>query len=90
MTNPLAAYLDPLPLIAVLRGITPDEIPAIGAALVAEGFRILEVPLNSPQPFESIRALAAAVRRPLPRRRRDRARRGGRDAGERRRRPPRS
>lgn len=58
MTNPLASYLQPLPLIAVLRGITPAEIVAISAALVSEGFRILEVPLNSPQPFDSIRSLA--------------------------------
>ncbi|MGE5168991.1 MAG: 2-dehydro-3-deoxy-6-phosphogalactonate aldolase [Rudaea sp.] len=50
----LADYLAPLPLIAVLRGITPEEIPAIGDALCAEGFRILEVPLNSPRPFDSI------------------------------------
>jgi 2-dehydro-3-deoxyphosphogalactonate aldolase len=54
----LADYLSPLPLVAVLRGITPDEIPAVADALHAEGFRILEVPLNSPQPFESIRRLA--------------------------------
>ena len=51
-------YLDPLPLVAVLRGITPDEIPGVAAALYAEGFRILEVPLNSPRPFDSIRLLA--------------------------------
>jgi 2-dehydro-3-deoxyphosphogalactonate aldolase len=61
MTNPLAPYLAPLPLIAVLRGITPEEVPAIAAVLVAEGFRRLEVPLNSPRPWQSIRALAAAV-----------------------------
>jgi len=60
MTNPLAPYLEPLPLIAVLRGITPAEIASISAALIGEGFRILEVPLNSPQPFDSIRALAAS------------------------------
>jgi len=54
----LSDYLAPLPLIAVLRGITPDEIPAVADALVAEGFRVLEVPLNSPRPFESIRLLA--------------------------------
>ena len=59
MNNPLARYLDPLPLIAVLRGITPEEIPAVGAALVAQGFAILEVTLNSPRPFDSIGALAA-------------------------------
>jgi 2-dehydro-3-deoxyphosphogalactonate aldolase len=57
----LADYLAPLPLVAVLRGITPDEIPAVADALCAEGFRILEVPLNSPRPFESIRRLAAQV-----------------------------
>ena len=59
MTNSLARHLDPLPLIAVLRGITPEEIPAVGAALVAHGFGILEVPLNSPRPYESIAILAA-------------------------------
>jgi 2-dehydro-3-deoxyphosphogalactonate aldolase len=58
--NPLLPYLDPLPLIAVLRGITPEEIPAISGALTAEGFRVLEVPLNSPRPFESLRHLATA------------------------------
>jgi len=58
--NPLLPYLDPLPLIAVLRGITPEEIPAISGALIAEGFRVLEVPLNSPRPFDSIRLLANA------------------------------
>jgi len=61
MTNPLTDYLEPLPLIAVLRGITPEEIPAIAAVLAGEGFRVLEVPLNSPRPFHSIRALAAGV-----------------------------
>jgi 2-dehydro-3-deoxyphosphogalactonate aldolase len=60
MTDPLAAFLDPLPFIAVLRGITSEEVPAVGSALVAHGFRILEVPLNSPRPFESIRRLAEA------------------------------
>ncbi|HTP99823.1 MAG TPA: 2-dehydro-3-deoxy-6-phosphogalactonate aldolase [Casimicrobiaceae bacterium] len=56
--NEIAKYLDPLPLIAVLRGITPEEIPAVGDALVGNGFRVLEVPLNSPRPHDSIRALA--------------------------------
>jgi 2-dehydro-3-deoxyphosphogalactonate aldolase len=58
MNLPLAKFLDPLPLIAVLRGITPEEIPSVGSTLVANGFRILEVPLNSPRPFDSIRALS--------------------------------
>lgn len=56
--NPLVPYLEPLPLVAVLRGITPEEIPAVGAALVDAGFRVLEVPLNSPRAFDSIRLLA--------------------------------
>lgn len=54
----LSSWLSPLPLIAVLRGITPTEIDTIGDALVGEGFRILEVPLNSPDPFDSITRLA--------------------------------
>ncbi len=56
----LRDYLVPLPLVAVLRGIAPTEAEAIGAALTEHGFRILEVPLNSPDPFESIRRLAQA------------------------------
>ena len=54
----LSEYLSPLPLIAVLRGISPEEIPAVAGALADEGFRVLEVPLNSPRPFDSIRLLA--------------------------------
>ena len=54
----LSEYLSPLPLIAVLRGISPEEITAVAGALADEGFRVLEVPLNSPRPFESIRRLA--------------------------------
>ena len=54
----LRDYLRPLPLIAVLRGITPEDVPAIAGALFDEGFRILEVPLNSPRPFDSIALLS--------------------------------
>jgi 2-dehydro-3-deoxyphosphogalactonate aldolase len=61
--NLLQPFLEPLPLIAVLRGITPDEIPAVAHALMDEGFRVLEVPLNSPRPFESIRRLAEVAGR---------------------------
>ena len=50
-----------LPLIAILRGVTPDEVVAIGRVLVEAGFRLIEVPLNSPDPIESIRRLAAAL-----------------------------
>jgi 2-dehydro-3-deoxyphosphogalactonate aldolase len=48
-------------LVAILRGITPREVAAIGSALVEEGFPAIEVPLNSPDPFRSIELLAAAV-----------------------------
>lgn len=49
------------PLVAILRGLTPDEAVPVGRALVAAGFRILEVPLNSPDPLTSIARLAAAL-----------------------------
>ena len=55
---PLSHWLTPLPLIAVLRGIAPDEIDQVADALVGSGFRILEVPLNSPEPLTSIARLA--------------------------------
>jgi 2-dehydro-3-deoxyphosphogalactonate aldolase len=54
------SYLSECPLIAIIRGVKPDEAEAIGAAIFASGIRIIEVPLNSPEPFESIRALASA------------------------------
>ena len=57
----LAPYLARLPLVAILRGVTPDEVVPIGAALVQAGFAVVEVPLNSPRPMESIRRLAAAL-----------------------------
>lgn len=51
-------HLATLPLIAILRGITPDEAVPVGLALAEAGFRIIEVPLNSPQPLTSIERLA--------------------------------
>jgi 2-dehydro-3-deoxyphosphogalactonate aldolase len=53
--------LETLPLVAILRGLTPDESVEVGEALVAAGFRCLEVPLNSPQPLDSIRRLRDAL-----------------------------
>lgn len=44
-------------LVAILRGVRPDEVAAIGAALFAAGFRIIEVPLDSPDAMDSIRIL---------------------------------
>lgn len=52
------AALAALPLVAILRGLRPDEAAAIGEALVEAGFRLIEVPLNSPEPFRSIETLA--------------------------------
>lgn len=56
-----AAAFAACPLIAILRGIAPDEACAHGRALYDAGFRVIEVPLNSPQPFESIAALRAEL-----------------------------
>lgn len=53
----LSQAMAQLPLIAILRGLTPAEAPAIGEALVSNGFAIIEVPLNSPEPLRSITAL---------------------------------
>jgi 2-dehydro-3-deoxyphosphogalactonate aldolase len=49
-----------MPLIAVLRGLTPENAATVGQLLVDSGFRVLEVPLNSPHPLKSIRTLAEA------------------------------
>ena len=54
----LARWLDELPLVAILRGVKPAEVVAIGQALVEAGITMIEVPLNSPEPFSSIAALA--------------------------------
>jgi 2-dehydro-3-deoxyphosphogalactonate aldolase len=52
------AAFERLPLIAILRGVQPTEVEAIGDALVDAGFTLIEVPLNSPDPFDSIARLA--------------------------------
>ena len=57
----MRGYLTDLPLIAILRGLRPDTAEAVGLALVEAGFRIIEVPLNSPDPFRSIETLARTM-----------------------------
>ncbi|HWU55810.1 MAG TPA: 2-dehydro-3-deoxy-6-phosphogalactonate aldolase [Rhizomicrobium sp.] len=49
-----------LPLVAILRGVTPNRIAGVAAALFDAGFRAIEVPLNSPEPLKSIEILARA------------------------------
>jgi 2-dehydro-3-deoxyphosphogalactonate aldolase len=53
--DPLLAEL---PLVAILRGVTPNRIGGVAAALFEAGFRAIEVPLNSPEPLKSIEILA--------------------------------
>lgn len=54
----LHRYLDECPLIAIIRGITPADAEAVGEAVQQGGIRIIEVPLNSPDPLRSIELLA--------------------------------
>lgn len=57
----LQDYLVDLPLVAILRGLQPDKARDVGMALVDAGFRMIEVPLNSPEPFRSIETLAKSL-----------------------------
>ena len=65
MSDPLfkqfQTELGRMPFVAILRGVRPDEVVDIGQALVAAGIHLIEVPLNSPQPLESIARLAKAL-----------------------------
>lgn len=53
----LWSHIADLPLVAILRGLRPEDAEATGAALIDAGFRAIEVPLNSPDPFTSIARL---------------------------------
>jgi 2-dehydro-3-deoxyphosphogalactonate aldolase len=57
----LKARLRECPLVAIIRGVTPDEVEAIGAAIFEAGITIIEVPLNSPRPLDSIGRLARTL-----------------------------
>ena len=58
MPKNLSDYLQELPLIAILRGLQPANALAVGEVLLEAGFRIIEVPLNSPEPLRSIETLS--------------------------------
>jgi len=60
MTLSLEDALAECPVVAIVRGVRPDEILAHAEALYAAGVRAVEAPLNSPEPLESIRRLAQA------------------------------
>jgi 2-dehydro-3-deoxyphosphogalactonate aldolase len=61
----LRSAIEAMPLVAILRGIQPKEVLDIGLALDEAGWRVIEVPLNSPRPLASIAALAAAFPKSL-------------------------
>lgn len=61
MSEDILRTLDARPLVAILRGLRPEEAVEVGEAIVAAGFHCLEVPLNSPQPLDSIRRLREAL-----------------------------
>jgi 2-dehydro-3-deoxyphosphogalactonate aldolase len=52
------SHFDSCPLVAIIRGVTPAEVEGVGEALIGAGIRIVEVPLNSPDPLASIERLA--------------------------------
>ena len=56
----MKSWLDRCRLVAVLRGLTPEDAVAVGSALVDAGVLIMEVPLNSPEPYMSIERLQSA------------------------------
>jgi 2-dehydro-3-deoxyphosphogalactonate aldolase len=61
MSEHIQDYLQQCPLVAIIRGVTPDDCEAIGQAAFDAGIRIIEVPLNSPDPLASIRKLATTL-----------------------------
>lgn len=62
MPTDFAAAFERCPLVAILRGVWPHEVEAIGMALSEAGFSLIEIPLNSPDPFHSIERLATRLK----------------------------
>ena len=61
MNEKLESWFSQMPVVAILRGVRPEQVVAIGEALYKAGIGIIEVPLNSPEPMESIKSLADAL-----------------------------
>jgi len=61
MNTALDNWLNIMPIVAIIRGVTPDEVVDIGTAIYEAGIGVIEVPLNSPEPFESIKRLSHAL-----------------------------
>ena len=62
MTLTLTDALAEMPLVAILRGVRHDEVAEIAEVIVNAGIRIIEVPLNSPEPFASITTLCKTLK----------------------------
>jgi len=61
LLNQFQNLMETLPIVAILRGIEPSQVVEVGQVLVDQGIKIIEVPLNSPRPYDSIRLLAKAL-----------------------------
>ena len=61
MNEKLESWFAQMPVVAILRGVRPEQVVAIGEALYKAGIGIIEVPLNSPEPMESIKSLVDAL-----------------------------
>jgi 2-dehydro-3-deoxyphosphogalactonate aldolase len=59
LPNRFAAAIAAMPIVAILRGVTPDEVVSVAQAIFDAGVRVIEVPLNSPDPLQSIAKVAA-------------------------------
>jgi len=61
MSAKIDRWLEKMPVVAIIRGVTPDAAVDIGTAIFEAGIGIIEVPLNSPEPFTSIEKLSVAL-----------------------------